>query len=132
MKLWKIPVIAIALSLVFGACSPFPAPTAPTDTPAPTPTLDPCATVQFVSPAGARDIVSAQAYPVDSEIMIQWEPADCVLTVQSYQKRNPVPVTVTKNVESGDKVKIGEPGSGETEIKIWWTRYPHSIFVWIK
>jgi hypothetical protein len=131
MKSWKITTFAIALSLILGACFPTPTPPpAPTDTPAPTPTLHPCASAQIVTPIGAMDEVNAEAHKVDSEITIQWVPSGCVLTVQSYQNYNLV--TDTKEVVSGTTLKIGEPGSGKTEIKIWWKDYSRSIWVSIK
>jgi len=87
---------------------------------APSPPPDgPCARARIVSPAGSKDRQGANDFPVANEVAIAWEPPDCPMVVQSYQHDNPVPVLNQNDVRSGTRVRIGEPNSGRTEIKIW-------------
>jgi hypothetical protein len=139
MNVWKITTTIFCASFFLAACFPAtpaptstPAPTftpAPTDTPAPTPTLDPCATIQIVSPRVESE-TNAAANQIDSETVIQWVPSNCVLTVQTYQ--NNTLMSDIKDVVSGTSMKFGEPGSGKTQIKVWWNDYEHSTWVYIK
>lgn len=135
MKFWKIAISAISLSLMLGGCFPNPpTPTpipAPTRTPAPTPTLHPCASAQIATPAGTKDRENAKSYEVTSEVTVSWVPSDCIMTVQSYQN-NQLLQPEHKEVKSGTTLKIGAPGSGQTEIKIWWKEYSQSLWVSIK
>jgi hypothetical protein len=125
MKSWQtIIIVVFALSLLLVACLP------------PQPS-DPCATAKIVSPPGAKNKTDASHpnYNVSSEIEIKWEPSECVMVVQSYQRENPKPVYEYKGVVSGEKKLIGKAGSGATEIKIWrdgFNKQADNIWVWIK
>ena len=104
-----------------------------TPSPLPTSTPDPCFSARIQSPQGAHDKKDAAAYPVSNNIKITWEPTNCVMIVQYYQKQE---LRHTyENVVSGSEINIGEAGSGETEIKIWREGYEdptESIWVWVK
>lgn len=103
------------------------------------PTGDPCLKAKISAPTGTKEKTRAAAYQIDNnEVPVSWTPPSgerCVMTVQAYQKANPVPVREYKNVVSGTILDIGDPGSGETEIKIWVEGYNtpvDNIWVWIK
>ncbi|MFQ5613125.1 MAG: sugar-binding protein, partial [Anaerolineae bacterium] len=94
---------------------------------------DACFDAKIVSPAGSNDKNTAAGFPVTHTVTISWEPPECVMIVQSYQnnelKRDYRPVT------SGTDINIGDPGSGETEIKIWregFTEQSDNIWVWVE
>jgi hypothetical protein len=127
MKFGKITATISMVSFLLTAC--FPATPPPSATPAPTPTLDPCATIQIVSPRVESE-TNAAANPIDSETVIRWVPSNCVLTVQTYQ--NNKLMSETKDVVSETTLKIGEPGSGKTQIKVWWNNYETSTWVVIR
>lgn len=90
-------------------------------TPTLTPTLTPgpCNTAKIRSPEGAKSMEDAIRCEVENEVEITWEPSNCIMVVQSYEVDNPDPIEEYRDVTSGTKLKIGEPGSGLTEIKIW-------------
>ncbi|MBI3151996.1 MAG: hypothetical protein HYZ21_07690 [Chloroflexi bacterium] len=102
------------------------------------PTGDPCLEARISAPIGTKEKAHAAAYQVNYEIPVSWTPPSgekCVMTVQTYQKANPVPVREYKNVVIGTILNLGDPGSGETEIKIWVEGYATQvdyIWVWIK
>jgi len=128
MKFWKTTMIFVFTLnlLLLIACSPFPSPSTPTPS-------DPCSSATIVSPEGAENRPDAKLYKVSSEIEISWQPSGCVMVVQSYQ--NERLKYDHKGVEPGTKLKIGEPDSGETEIKIWrdgFDKPSDSIWVWIE
>jgi hypothetical protein len=92
-----------------------------------------CFDAKIISPSGTDDKNTAAGFPITNTVTISWEPPECVMIVQSYQnnelKSDYRPVT------SGTDINIGDPGSGETEIKIWSegaTEPSDSIWVWIE
>ena len=128
MRLWQtIIAFGLVLNLLLVACGPFPS----------QPPDDPCLSAKIVSPRGAEwdKDASHPDYRVTSEIAISWQPDSCVMTVQSYQKKMPKPIHEYKGVVSGTKLKIGNPSSGVTEIKLWREGFndpAHSIWVMIE
>ncbi|MEK6752963.1 MAG: hypothetical protein AABZ00_11950 [Chloroflexota bacterium] len=103
------------------------------------PTGDPCLKARISAPTGTKEKAHAATFQVNNEIPVSWTPPSgerCVMTVQSYQEGNPVPVREYKNVVSGTILDIGDAGSGETEIKIWVEGYntpvDEGLWVWIK
>jgi hypothetical protein len=94
---------------------------------------EPCSRVQITMPQGTKNKQDAGKFPVSNQVVVTWEPADCVMIVQFYQN-NEVQQEY-KNVVSGTELDIGEPGSGETEIKLWregFTQPSNSTWVWIQ
>ncbi len=101
---------------------------------APQEDLTRCANAKIVSPGGSRASQLAPNFQVDNEVAITWRPAGCIMVVQSYQHSLPKPVSDMKYVKSGTRLRIGEPDSGLTEIKIWLdgeNKPSDSIWVWI-
>jgi hypothetical protein len=102
------------------------------------PTGDPCLRAKISAPQGTKNNVHAAAYQVEYKIPISWTPPSgerCVMVVQSYQKANPVPVREYKAIVSGTILDIGDPGSGETQIKIWVdgsSTAADDTWVWVK
>ena len=93
---------------------------------------DPCFKAKIISPSGTDDKNIAAGFPVTNMITISWEPSECVMIVQSYQ--NNELKTDYRPVTSGTDINIGDPGSGEMEIKIWSEGSPEpsdSIWVWV-
>jgi hypothetical protein len=83
--------------------------------------VDPCSRAKINSPLGTDQRRNAAAYVVSSDVKISWEIPDpnirCVMDVQYYQ--NNQLIKKYENMTSGVTINIGEPNSGETEIKIW-------------
>jgi hypothetical protein len=83
--------------------------------------VDPCSRAKINSPQGTSQRNNAAAYVVSSDVKISWVTPDpdirCVMDVQYYQ--NNQHIKTYENQLSGNTINIGEPNSGETEIKIW-------------
>lgn len=103
------------------------------------PTGDPCLRAKISAPQGVKDRAHAATRMVEYEIPISWTAPNreaCAMIIHSYQKSNPDPIRNTiKPVVPGTILDIGDPGSGETQIKIWVDGSPiesDDIWVWIK
>ena len=83
--------------------------------------VDPCSRAKISSPLGTNQRRNAAAYVVSSDVKISWDVPDpnvrCVMDVHYYQ--NNQLIKNYENTTSGVTINIGEPNSGETEIKIW-------------
>ncbi len=91
-----------------------------------------CSEARLTSPQGTHNREQAQNFRVANEVMMAWEPSHCEMTIQSYQ--NGQLSRQYDNVGSGTTLELGDPGSEETEIKIWETGAGQpldSIWVWI-
>lgn len=103
------------------------------------PTGDPCLRAKISSPQGIKNRAHAKSYMVEHKIPVSWTVPTgerCVMVVQSYQKSNPDPVrNYEEGVVSGTIIDLGDPGSGETQIKIWVvgsSAPADDTWVWIK
>jgi hypothetical protein len=66
-------------------------------------------------------------------VKITWAPTSCPAVVQSYQQGHEKPVREYNADLPGKELEIGDPNSGETEIKIWGNAETnHSVWVWIE
>ena len=97
--------------------------------------LIPCSWARIKFPAGTHTRANAAAYEVPNEVRIVWKPSRCPMVVQYYQ--NNQPVGKYKHVVSGSRLLIGDAGSGETEIKIWYEsegsgKLCDNRWVWVK
>lgn len=93
-----------------------------------------CSSAKIADTIGTCDRSQAQNFHVSSVIQMKWNPSQCEMTVQSYQHDNPNPVRHHGIVAYGDEITIGDPGTGETEIKIWMpgaSQPSDSKWVWI-
>ena len=96
---------------------------------------EPCLSAKIISPKGAptNRRNNAVAFPVSSPIAVSWDKTECVMTVEYYQKGRSI--EKYKQKTSGEEIYIGAPGSGETEIKLWWEgskKESNSVWVWVK
>ena len=93
-----------------------------------------CCLADITFPQGTHDRGNAGNYHVSSNVTISWEPSACVMTVQYYQGN--MLQRGYPNVNSGETINLGVPGSGETEVKIWGAGCPGPepvdyIWVWV-
>lgn len=86
---------------------------------------DPCLRARIVAPRVTRMRADARNAASPRQAKISWEPADCVMVVQYYQ-RNELRGE-WKQQPSGSILDIGPPLFGETELKIW--REPPGVLV---
>jgi len=94
---------------------------------------DKCLSAKISSPLGSSNRQDALTYCVKNNVAVTWAPPNCVMTIEYYQNNR-----LQKkyyNMVSSSKINIGEPNSGETEIKIWreGSSVPSdSIWVWVR
>ncbi|UCE04478.1 MAG: hypothetical protein JSW07_12690 [bacterium] len=94
---------------------------------------DPCLLARIVSPKGTKYRQDAANFPVENNVEIKWEPSDCIMTVEYYQKN--MLQKKLRGIKSGEIINIGRANSGETEIKIWRegsSEPTDTIWVWVK
>ena len=91
-----------------------------------------CSVARITSPQGTHNKEQVRNFRVSDEVIMAWKPSHCEMTIQSYQ--NGQLRRQYDNIGSGTTLELGDPGSGETEIKIWETdagQPSDSIWVWI-
>ncbi len=77
---------------------------------------DRCASARIAAPIGARNRHDGAAYPVTTTVTIEWNPSDCIMTVEYYQGDQLQ--KSYKNLRSGQAIAMSSSGSGETEITV--------------
>jgi hypothetical protein len=94
---------------------------------------EPCLCAKITAPTGTRVRQNAAAFKISSPVEVSWDKTDCVMTIEYYQGEKLQ--SKYKQKTSGETINVGIPGSGETEIKIWWegsTKPADSIWVWVQ
>lgn len=94
---------------------------------------EPCLCAKITAPGGTRVRNNAAAFKTSSPVELSWDKTECVMAVEYYQGEKLK--NKYRQKTSGERINIGIPGSGETEIKIWWegsSQPSDSIWVWVQ
>lgn len=80
-------------------------------------TTDPCVSAKLVSPSANPNRADAARFSVTNIAQIGWNKPDCIMTIEINQN-NEMKSKLT-GMKNGASIKLGDPSSGETEIKLW-------------